>query len=254
MKPRKKPSQRKRTKGKRPVVFISHYADGDGDIAAKLKEWIETQYRVKNIAVFSSSSEHEDDISDNSIKSGTLSMSSIGKNLASHDVLISLLTPASVKRLWVVFEAGVGFGKGKAFIPILCRGGKLSSLPQPFSDLYVREASSKPKFNTILKEIDKALGCKHTNVGVEELRTALCEPTVQQFLPAQIDNDDQRADEIVITKRWHRPQAKGGGISPIMAESTKIIKKTSPHPESYVPSSKGNEISGDIDDNSISHD
>lgn len=217
---------------RKTIVFISHYADGDGDIAAKLKEWIETQYRAKNVAVFSSSSEYGGDASDNSIKSGTLSMSAIDKHLVRHDVLISLLTPESVKRPWVVFEAGVGFGKGKAFLPILCRGGKLNSLPKPFSDLYVREASSKQKFNTILKEIDKALGYKHTSVGVEELRNCLCASAAPQ----------------------HDQHVTWGGVPAGDDHSGGVDPNAYPHPGSYLHPSRGNEISDDFDNNDISRD
>ena len=220
---------------------------------------------MKNVAVFSSSSEHDGYASDNSIKSGALSMSAIDKNLASHDVLISLLTPESVKRPWVVFEAGVGFGKGKAFVPILCRDGKLNSLPKPFSDLFVREASSKQKFNTILKEIDKALGYKHTNVGVEELRKTLCDPMVSNSVCSPTVDGEKTDEEKAIRAvnefseqfRRERERKEEREILRMKQEPAKsdgVPTDSDPHPESYVPSSKGNEISDDIDDNSISHD
>ena len=157
-------------------VFISHYANADKEIAAKLKEWIETQYQSK-VKVFASSSEHNG-VTINSIKSGTFATSEIDTNLATHDVLITLLTPTSIKRPWVIFESGAGFGRGKTFIPILCKGLTRESIDKnnPLRELEVRSASAPSNFNTILQELDAALGLKHTSVGAEELRAALCKP------------------------------------------------------------------------------
>lgn len=177
MKSQKKATKRQhlRSKTRQPIVFISHCANADGDIAAKLKEWIETQYQTKGVRVFVSSSEH-DGVIENSIKSGTFAKSEIGKKLASHDVLISLLTPTSVKRPWVIFESGAGFCKGRAFIPMLCRGLEIESIDDgnPLKELEVRSANEPRKFATILRELDKALNGKHSTIGVDELRAALC--------------------------------------------------------------------------------
>lgn len=173
-KPKGKQSSKKSTRRKL-IVFISHHADGDGELAVKLKQWLETQYQTKNIEVFVSSSEN-DGTTRNSIQSGTIAKEAIAKKLANHDVLISLFTPTSIERPWVIFESGIGFGRGRTFIPILCKGLDWDSIDihNPLKDLEVRNAQDPKKFDTILYEIDKALGRKHTNVGVEDLRKCLC--------------------------------------------------------------------------------
>lgn len=187
--------QSRQNRTKRSIVFISHFANDDGDIAAKLKLWIETQYKTKIAQVFVSSSEN-DGYSENSIKSGMLATSEIGKNLKSFDVLISLLTPNSIKRPWVIFESGVGFGRGKHFIPILCRklDRKSMDIHNPLKDLQVRSASKPEEFETILRELDKALGDKHTSIGVEELRKALCDPTVNAYKSASEHSQHGKAN------------------------------------------------------------
>ena len=214
----------KQCKQKRIVVFISHYANGDGDIAAKLKEWIETQYRARHVDVFVSSSEYNGSTT-NSIKSGTFAASEIGKNLSSHDVLISLLTPASIKRPWIVFESGAGFGKGSGFIPILCRGLARDSIDNnnPLKEIEGRSASEPKGFDTILQELDKALKGKHTSVGVEELRNALCKHVDQEPID-KCSHDNSAAGGVIVDPN------ELGGVHVADEDNSLHEYRSNPHP------------------------
>ena len=159
----------KHAKKKIPVVFISHYAHEDSELARKFKQWIETHYKVQKVKVFASSA-------GNCIKTGTFFMSRIGQMLTMKDVLISLLSPASMSRPWVIFETGAGVC-AKALLPILCKGAQKKDLAPPFQELQIKDASNPSQFNEVLCELDKALGGKHTDVGVDELRHCLCSNT-----------------------------------------------------------------------------
>lgn len=159
----------KQAKKKIPVVFISHYAQEDSELAKKFKQWIETHYKVQRVKVFASSA-------GNCIKTGTFFMSRIGQMLTMKDVLISLLSPASMSRPWVIFETGAGVC-AKALLPILCKGAQKKDLAPPFQELQIKDASNPSQFNEVLCELDKALGGKHTDVGVDELRHCLCSNT-----------------------------------------------------------------------------
>ena len=162
----------KPAKKKIPIVFISHYAHEDSELAKKFKQWIETHFKVQRVKVFASSAE-------SCIKTGTFFMSKIGQMLTMKDVLISLLTPASMSRPWVIFETGTGVCS-KALLPILCRGAQKENLPPPFQELQIKDASIPSQFHEVLCELDKALGGRHTDVGVEELRNCLSANTKKE--------------------------------------------------------------------------
>lgn len=170
----------RRTKKKIPIVFISHYAHEDSELAKKFKQWIETHYKVQKVKVFASSAE-------SCIKTGTFFMSKIGQMLTMKDVLISLLTPASMSRPWVIFETGAGVC-AKALLPILCRGAQKKDLVPPFQELQIKDASIPSQFHEVLRELDKALGGKHTDVGVDELRNCLSANTKKEavLIPPQM--------------------------------------------------------------------
>jgi hypothetical protein len=66
-------------------------------------------------------------------------MALIFEKLKSAKVLISMLSPESVGRPWINFEAGAAWMRGIKVIPVLFNGLTIDALPKPYSSLQAVE-------------------------------------------------------------------------------------------------------------------
>lgn len=107
-----------------PTVFISHAAT-DEALASALKDLIEAEFIGYFEAFVSSDSR--------SLPAGTGWLDMINKNINDAEEFIVLLTPYSVQRQWVLFEAGAAFGKGVGFIPVCAKGLTVSHVGPPLN-------------------------------------------------------------------------------------------------------------------------
>jgi hypothetical protein len=69
-------------------------------------------------------------------------MDQIFDALESTKVLVSVLTPLSVGRSWINFEAGAAWMIKAKVIPVCFRGLKVGTLPKPYSSLQAIEMNS----------------------------------------------------------------------------------------------------------------
>lgn len=136
-------------------VFISHSASDDADIANAFRQWLISTYSLKQEEVFVSSSP-------DSIGGNNFAMAQIGLAVRSASAVIILLTKKSVKKTWVAFEAGVGFGTRRLLSPILCKGMTVSDIPKrnPFQHLQAKDAAKQCQFVATLNDLDKMLDVK----------------------------------------------------------------------------------------------
>src|ERR1017187_3026798 len=66
-------------------------------------------------------------------------MKRIFDELESTEILVSLLSPTSVERPWINFEAGAAWMNRKVVIPVCIRGLTIGTLPKPYSSLQAIE-------------------------------------------------------------------------------------------------------------------
>jgi hypothetical protein len=78
--------------------------------------------------------------------------------LKSTRVLVSLLTPVSVKRPWINFEAGAAWMREAKVIPVCFRGLKLVALPKPYSSLQAIEMNSTEGAHYLISSIAHHVG------------------------------------------------------------------------------------------------
>ena len=69
------------------------------------------------------------------VYAGEIWLERIREELASSKVVILMLSPESVKRPWVNFEAGAAWLTGKVIIPVCYGDLDKSSLPKPYSNI-----------------------------------------------------------------------------------------------------------------------
>jgi hypothetical protein len=141
-------------------VFLSH-ADTDAVLARQLSEAIQT--RRANVQVFVSSIP-------GAIPTGKEWLSEIEQQLKAADAYLLLLTPASIARLWVWFEAGAAFMSGKKVIGICAPGMKKGAVPSPLSGHQLLSLDALCECVQVFKD----LGADPANIEtvVESMRSA----------------------------------------------------------------------------------
>ena len=96
-------------------------------IAAGVQEFIQRVFEAKVDAFMSSDK--------NAIYAGEDWMNRIFDELKKTKVLISMLSPTSVARPWINFEAGAAWMRDTKVIPVCFGGLLLDNLPKPYSSL-----------------------------------------------------------------------------------------------------------------------
>lgn len=110
--------------GKKFQIFISHSSD-DFEYAKVIRKNLVALFG-QDVIVFASSDEE-------CIGLGDKWLDKVNSNLRNCDLMLVVCTPESVKRPWVAFETGIGWGKNILVIPLCCRGLNLNQLAQPYS-------------------------------------------------------------------------------------------------------------------------
>jgi len=130
-------------------VFISHITE-EKETALCLKDFLKESLGW-GLQIFVSS-DYE------SIGGGDIWFTTIVDALKASPVEIVLLSPASVGRPWINFEAGVGIGVGSAVIPVVVHGLERSNVGHPLSSLQIRSLEDDENVRALVKDVGKGLG------------------------------------------------------------------------------------------------
>lgn len=108
-----------------PLLFISH-ASVDSPVA----EYLEAEVRraIPGVEVFRTTRVGQ-------IRAGTEWAEVVKRNLREASLFLVLLTPASVGRPWVLFEAGAAWMPRKPLVPVLAGGLRQQDVPEPLNTL-----------------------------------------------------------------------------------------------------------------------
>lgn len=128
-------------------LFLSHAA-ADRDLA----EYLELTARrcISGIDVFRTTRTGQ-------IPGGREWLGVIRNHLLSADRFLILLTPASIRRPWIWFEAGAIWVRGLPFVPALAGGLTPSDLPEPLKSLQLLSLESPTEAAQALLELGGTL-------------------------------------------------------------------------------------------------
>lgn len=169
----------------KPLVFISHAAKEDKDIATTLQNWIYLAYHHK-VAVFVSSN---DGISATDIPSEKLR-----QQLDLATVLIALHTPASADKPWLTFESAWALGGKKAVFHILCKGADAKDVASPLTIMdQLKDSRDPDQFFEVIECLDEKLGMHHKK-ETERLRHILSGE--DESLPPQLSDEEKACQAI----------------------------------------------------------
>jgi hypothetical protein len=146
-------------KSKKPLVFISHVHE-DADFASAIKTWLEQSF-LGGVELFVSSSP-------DSLPPGSDWPRRIKSALADASIMLLLLSPRSITRRWIYFEAGAAYVKNVPVVPLCIAGLSLSDLEPPLSFLQGLSISDMASRATLLELVAKYAGL-HTPKTAELL-------------------------------------------------------------------------------------
>ena len=152
----------------KPLVFISHAASQDKDIAKAFQEWILLAYEHK-VDVFVSST--------NGIKPTAMPSPELQAALDRAAVFLILHTPHSVDRPWISYESGWSKGGKKVSLHILCKGAKADSVASPITSMSeVKDSGDCDQFYEVIRTLNANLHMDNEK-SFEELRQTLSNGT-----------------------------------------------------------------------------
>lgn len=139
-------------------VFISHIGT-EAPVALRFKELIRQSFGG-DLRVFVSS-DYE------SIQSGEEWYRKILDSVQAAKVVIVLISPESVDRPWINFEAGIGVGSNCKVFPVAIRGFRLNDLRPPLQALHARNIHDPNSVEAILRDVGYAVGRTANEIDTE---------------------------------------------------------------------------------------
>ena len=200
---------------KRKLIFISHSAKDDQEIASCFCDFFLNAYQG-NVEIFASSN----------INCGSEWLKTLKEKLDSADVIVAILTEHGRKNDWVTFEVGYVAGHGGLPIPLLF-DGKIEDVQKSIRLLYQVKDIDKPNdLENAIAAIGKAVD-EHCKVNINELKASLSKIKVENSV-ADVSHspaETQTTFEKHHTIPWYFKGFKN--TTPTNKRSANILKKKS---------------------------
>lgn len=135
----------------KPLVFVS-YIHEDEEFVIQLRDWIRDAL-LEGLVFFVAGDR-------GSIPLGSEWPEKISTALRRCSVAILILSPQSVDRKWIYFEAGAAFARKVPVIPVCCNGLEKSDLTPPLSFLQAVQLPNKTDEAFLLSELAQMCGLK----------------------------------------------------------------------------------------------
>ena len=131
-------------------VFVS-FADDEKEVALAVGQLL--LQSLGNINVFVSADYSQ-------IVAGERWLDRIGEELRAAKVVLLVLSPLSVKRPWINFEAGAAWLRGASVIPLCFGGLTVRTLPKPYGDFQgiQLDASDGEQFSLLVRSVSATVG------------------------------------------------------------------------------------------------
>ena len=137
-------------------VFISH-SSIDVDVARLLVELLRKALNLKSADILCTS------VDGYGMPGGASVDETLRVEVHDAELLIGIVTPASLKSAYVMFELGARWGAGKRMIPLLASGATPNHLGGPLAGLNALDASQIGELHQLLEE-----AAQHLSVDLEK--------------------------------------------------------------------------------------
>jgi hypothetical protein len=196
----------------RQSVFISHTHE-EAALGDAVKAIIEDVFVRDGIHAFLSS-----DMSD--LPPGRKWLDEITQQLDTASVIVSLISPASLKRPWVNIELGAGWIKGLRVIPLCHSGQRVGDLPRPFQDFTGIGLDQDDAPQRLLAGIADGFAIKHPLMldfagMLKRLRAAAAETKTTTVAAAPPEEDGLPPDQVKILRVLEQMADSGISAAPL---------------------------------------
>lgn len=130
-----------------PLLFISH-----ASVDAAVAEYLEAQAResIPGVTVFRTTRVGQ-------IRPGVEWAGQVKENLREAALFLVLLTPTSVTRPWVLFEAGAAWMTRRPLVPVLAGGLRKEDVPEPLNTFQLLSAEDPVQAADAFRELGGSL-------------------------------------------------------------------------------------------------
>lgn len=165
-----------------------------------------------------------DDSIDGGFNAGDNWYSEIHQKAENSDILIALITPNSIDRPWLYYEAGLAKGYKKTVVPI-CIGIKRENIKSPLKELQAYQLTDKKSFEEFLGRILHLLGfALDTENFKKPIQKAILNITTHKFEKTTIK--ETNVEDLLENIKSHFDQKLNSIILPKDTSSTKAEYKT----------------------------
>ena len=132
-------------------VFISH-SGKDATLAKSLVNLLQKSMRLSSDDIRCSS------VDGYRLPGGVSTDERLRTEVHDAELIVGLITPDSIKSLYVAFELGARWGAKKPMIPILASGATPAHLAGPLSGINALSCSNESQINQLVEEVASYLG------------------------------------------------------------------------------------------------
>lgn len=141
-----------------PSVFISH-SSADEELAQAVVDLLSGALGLSSDDIRCTSLEGY------KLPTGSETGAALRRESVGSRCFLALLTPSSIKSVYVIFELGARWGTEKPMFPVLGRGLVPGQLPSPLSDIHAANASIHGDVLDMVEDVARALGLELRRPG-----------------------------------------------------------------------------------------
>ena len=135
----------------RMELFISHSSE-DADAAAALIDFLTKTLEIPDEEVRCTS------VDGYRLPGGADTKQQLRREVSGATAFVALMSPASLKSSFVLFELGARWGAKKHLVPLTIRGIKPGDLPSPLSDLNALDTQSDSQLHQLVDNLGDKIG------------------------------------------------------------------------------------------------
>lgn len=188
----------RKTASQKRLVFVSHVHE-DARLAAEIRRWVD-EALLGAVEFFISSD-------DASLPPGSDWPTMLKKSLADASIALLIISPASIERRWIYFEAGAAYLRGIPVVPICVNGVTLASLQPPLMFFQALELPNQESERRLVRLI-----AEHTGLRTPKSLERLVLPEIRYETSVQKSEEEavpKSQLDIPLSKREARSLVNG---------------------------------------------
>lgn len=141
----------------KPVIFISYATEDEIHALWIKKKLLETYNEEAEVFV------------SKYISAGLQWREAIEETARNSSVAIALLSPTALKKMWIIFEAGIFKCKKIPYVPLLFKNAKIDMLPNCISDIQATVTDNSDSVEKAFETVQKAINSEKKMI-IEEIK------------------------------------------------------------------------------------